>query len=339
MAAASYGLLTAEQRTFYQLAMLPRAVPPFSHLYYGQTGVHEPTQLPENKGAVINWRKLGAFTAVTTSLDEQLNPEPQDISITAVTGTVEEYGAFVRYTKKLAAMGIDKVAAEASAALGEQAGDSLDLLTRNVVVAGTTFQYASTATARNELTVAMKLTAVEVLEATTTLKTNKARPVDSGLFAGLIHPHAEYDIYTDTTFQNILYYSKDRGENNAWTSGYIGDALGVRFCTTPNARVWADAGAAGVDAYAAMIIGKAAFGIGGLAAYMPQMVKMGKGLEQNNTLQKVAPLKLIQKDFGSAGTQDPMDRFATIAWYTTFVTARLVETFMVRIEHGATLGP
>lgn len=339
MATATYTLLTAEQRSFYEMTMLPRAVPPFSHLWFGQNGVHPVTTLPENKGDTVNWRLFGAFTAVTTALDEHTNPEPEEISITSTTGTVTEYGSYVRYTKKLVSMGIDKVVAEGSDALGEQSGDSLDQITRNVVVAGSITQFASTATVRTDLTTAMKATALEFLEAVTTLKVAKARPLQDGLFGVLIHPHAEYDLYSDTTFQNLLYYSKERGEANPWTTGYVGDAVGCRFHCTPNARVFADGGAGGVDAYAALVIGKAAFGIGGLAGYMPQMIKIGKGLENNNTLQKVRPVRLIQKDFGSSGTNDPMDRFATLAWYTTYVTKILTQAFMVRIEHGSPLGP
>jgi len=141
---AKYDDLTYEQRTFYELSMLDRAVPPFTHLFFAQRGVSPPTMLPEHKGAVIDWRLLGALTAVTTALTEGETPSATDITITNKTGTVAEYGAYIRYTKKLAMMGIDRVAAEASDALGEQAGDSLDQLVRDVIVAGTTVQYAST---------------------------------------------------------------------------------------------------------------------------------------------------------------------------------------------------
>ena len=338
MALGTYGLLTAEQRVFYELQMLPRAVPAFSHLWLGQKGVHPVTQLPENTGDVINWRGLNSFNVVTTPLTEGVTPDPQDIGITAQTGTVQEYGAYVRYSKKLAMMGIDKVAAEASDALGEQAGDSLDQITRDVVVAGTTIQYASVAVLRIQITAAMKLTAAEILEAVATLKTNRARTIDGGYFVGLVHPYTEYDFFLDDTIKHLLYYSKDRGEKNAWTTGYLGDAMGVRWYCTPNARVFTGLGAGGINVYATMIFGKSAFGIGGLAAYMPSAVKTVQGPENVNTGEKVRPLRIIQKDFGSAGADDPMDQRASMAWYTTFVTARLREPFMVRIEHATTLG-
>lgn len=337
MATTTYDALSAEQRTFYELEMLPRAVPPFSFLHHGQTGISPVTQIPENKGDIINWRLLAPFTVVSSALTEGVTPNEHDISISSITAEVEEYGAFVRYTRKLAAMGIDKVAAEAGDALGEQAGDSLDQLVRDVVIAGTTVQYASTASSRATVAAAMKLTAAELLEALATLKTNKAQPSSGGKYVVLLHPYAEYDLYQDSVMQNVLYYSKERGESNPWTTGFIGEAFGMEFWSTPNAKIWVDAGATNADVLATLVVGKGAFGIGGLGAYMPQAVK---GLrEGNNTFAQVRPLRLIQKPFGSAGSEDPLEQRATIAWYTTFVSKILTQNFMVRIEHAATLSP
>jgi N4-gp56 family major capsid protein len=337
MPTALYGDLTAEQRKFYELQMLPRAVPPFSHLYFGQSAISSVTDLPENKGDKIDWRLLAPFAAVTTPLNEGVTPNEQNISISNKEATVEEYGAFVRYTRKLAAMGIDKVAAEASDALGEQAGDSLDILTRNALAAGTAILLPAAASGlAANITAAMPLTAVLVLKALATLKNAKAVPGMSDKYVALIHPFAEYDLYQDNVLQNVLYHSKERGEDNAWTTGYIGDAFGVSFWCTPNARVDAGAGAGGANIYDSVVLGKGAFGIGGLGAYMPQAVKgMRNG---NNTFAKVRPLRLIQKPFGSAGSEDPLEQRATIAWYTTFTAKVLVEGFMLRVRHGATLG-
>ena len=92
MATATYGSLTAEQRSFYEMALLKRAIPPFTHLYFGQTGVHPPTMLPENQGDAIQWRKMAAFSAVTTPLSEGITPDSEEISITSTSGTVDQYG-------------------------------------------------------------------------------------------------------------------------------------------------------------------------------------------------------------------------------------------------------
>jgi N4-gp56 family major capsid protein len=335
---ATLGTLTNEDRTYYELAMLPRAVPSFSYLHHGQVGIHPPTTLPENKGDAIDWRLLNSFTAVTTALTEGVTPDSQAISITNSSATVTEYGAYVRYTRKLAAMGIDKVAAEASDALGEQAGDSLDQIVRAVVIAGTTVQYASTAGSTGAITAAMTFTAAEALEALATLKANNARPPDGGMFPAIIHPYTEYDLYQDATFQNILSYAKERGNGNPWMTGYIGDALGLRFYCSSNASYGTDDGSGSVDVYKTLVIGKGAFGIGGLAAHMPSAVKEEDGLVNNNTYKKMRPLRLINKDFGSGGTSDPLEQRASIGWYTTFVAVILLQNFMVRVEHACSLG-
>ena len=103
---ATYAVLTEEQRVFYELNMLQRAIPNFLHLWFGMEGsVHPVTILPDNKGHQIQWNKLSAFTAVTTALTEGVTPDPQDITITSTTGTVAEYGAYIRYTRSLAQMG------------------------------------------------------------------------------------------------------------------------------------------------------------------------------------------------------------------------------------------
>src|SRR5262245_61485856 len=122
----SYGQLTTEHRLFYELQMLKRAIPNFLHIWLGMQGTVFPVStLPENSGHQIQFNKLSAFTATTQALTEGVTPDPMDITISTVTGTVREYGAYIRYTKTLAQLGIHKVAAEAADALGEQAGDSL----------------------------------------------------------------------------------------------------------------------------------------------------------------------------------------------------------------------
>lgn len=48
---AKYGELTTEQRLFYEMELLERAVPNFLHLWFGLQGsVFPTTALPENKG-------------------------------------------------------------------------------------------------------------------------------------------------------------------------------------------------------------------------------------------------------------------------------------------------
>jgi N4-gp56 family major capsid protein len=330
---STYAGLTTEQRLFYEMNMLERAIPNFLHLFFGLQGsVHPVTTLPLNKGHQIQWNKLTALSAVTTALAEGITPEPEDITVTTATDTVSEYGAYIRFTKSQVEMGIHKISAEASDALGEQAGDSLDQITRAVLVADGTVQYANNRANTAALVSGDYLTFTECMEAVTTLRTAKAvSPLPAG-FPILVHPNTVYDLFTDPVFQSIASYAHDRGKSNPWMEGHVGDAFGLCFYMTPNGYSESST----VTVYHSLVLGKGAFGVGGLAAYMPQIIseQQNKG---EHTMEKVQPLQLIHQDFGSSGTADPFQRISTIAWFTTWVTQVLNSAFYVRIEHDCAL--
>jgi N4-gp56 family major capsid protein len=332
----TYGALTTEQRVFYELNMLNRAVPNFLHLWFGLEGSVWPSvSLPLNSGHQIQWNKLGSLTANTTPLTEGVTPDPIDITVSTITGTVREYGSYIRYTRTLAQMGIHKVAAEASNALGEQCGDSLDLLTRATLVAETSnAQFANGRANTNSIVAGDYLTFVEIMKAVTSLKTNKAVAPMSGKFPAIIHPKGVYDLFSDPLMQAVLHYAKNRGDDNPLIRGYLGEAFGVSFWESPNAYYAANSQP--INVYSTMVLGKGAFGVGGLAAHMPQIVKEMKD-KTGHTFEDVRPIRMIDKPFGSTGTADPFDRLASIAWYTTFVAQILDASFYVRIEHATAI--
>ncbi len=76
-----------------------------------------------------------------------------------------------------------------------------------------------------------------------------------------------------------------------------------------------EAGMAGRDVYATLIMGDNAYGTTELT---------GGGLQH------------IVKQLGSAGTADPLNQRATVGWKATKAAARLVEAFMIRIETAST---
>lgn len=76
-----------------------------------------------------------------------------------------------------------------------------------------------------------------------------------------------------------------------------------------------EAGAAGRDVYATLVMGADAYGTTEIS---------GGGLQT------------IVKQLGSAGTADPLNQRATAGWKATKVTKRLVEEYMIRIESTST---
>lgn len=229
---------------------------------------------------------------------------------------------YVTLTDKLVFTTLDPVLSETSELLGIQAGDTLDQLTRNIIVAGTTIQYASTATARNEVTSAMKITKAEVQEAVRTLKENIAKKITSQVdpstgfntspipacYIGIVHPRTTYDLKNIAGFVRVEEYGQKKA-----MEGEIGSLDEVRFIETTNAKVFSSAGSGSIDVYGTIIIGADAYGITRIS---------GEAMEN------------IIKPLGSAGSADPLNQRQTSGWKATFVAKILNQDWLLRLEHS-----
>lgn len=231
---------------------------------------------------------------------------------------------YVTLTDKLVFTTLDPVLAETAELLGTQYADTIDQLTRNILAAGTTIQYASTATARNEVSSAMKITKAEVQEAVRTLKENIARKITSQVnpstgfntsplppcFIGIVHPRTTYDLKNIAGFVRVEEYGQ-----KAAMEGEVGTLDEVRFIETTNAKKFASAGAGSIDVYGTLIIGADAYGITRISG---------------------EAIKNIIKPLGSAGSADPLNQRQTSGWKATFVAKILNQAWLLRLEHAVT---
>lgn len=303
---------------YYDRRLLAKAKPSLIHLRYAQT-----RDLPANNTSTIKFRRYNLLTAATTALTEGVTPTGSQLSKTDVTAEVLQYGDFITMTDKLTFTTLDPIMQETTDILGQQAGNTLDQLTRDVIVAGTTRQYASTATARDEVTAAMTLNAAEIKEAVRTLKNANARkvtsmvdpsdgnntsPVDAA-FIAFVHPDTVYDLKGVTGFIRVEEYGTKSALPNE-----VGALDEVRFIESTNAKVFTGEGDSGADVYATMVIG---------ADYYAQSRIAGQAMRN------------IIKPLGSGGSADPLDQRQTMGWKAAFVATRLNEDFAVAIEHGA----
>jgi N4-gp56 family major capsid protein len=319
MAYTSRTEIPVEVNNFYDRALLERAVPAFVHTRYAQV-----RDIPSNSGTnVIKFRRYGSLTANTTALTEGVTPSGTQLSVTDVTATVLYYGDYVTLTDKVMIETYDPILTETAEVLGEQAGDSIDQLCRDVIAAGTTVQYASTATATNEVTAAMSLNRAEVKEAVRTLRGNNAKPVSSMIdpstgyntvpvgrsFIGIVSEDTAYDLDDATGWIPVEKYPN---KSNVMMDE-IGSLANVRFVMTTNAKVKASSGADTNDVHCTLIFGQNAYAITRISG---------------NTLRNIV------KPLGSAGTADPLDQRATSGWKLSFVAKILNENFIVRVEHG-----
>ena len=297
--------MTAEMKTFYSKYLIENAKPALVYDQFGQKH-----NIPKNGGKTIEFRKYSPLPKATKPLTEGVTPAGKALTVSTVTATVKQYGDFVPLTDMLLLTAIDNNLVQALDLLGAQAGATLDTVTREILMGGTSVQYAEgQVTSRATLTAEHKLTVKAVRLAARFLKKQNAPKIDGG-YVAIIHPDIAYDIQDDPDWKEWNKYTT----SDKMFQGEIGKIANVRFVETTEAKIFAKAGASNQDVYATLVLGANAYGTTNIE---------GGGLET------------IVKQLGSGGTEDPLNQRGTAGWKATKTAVRLVEQFMVRVETGS----
>lgn len=307
--------------SFYDKLMLSRLLPNLVHGMFGQV-----RDIPMNRTNVIKWRRYNSLTVSTTALTAGVTPVGASMTVTDVTGTAAEYGNFVETADTVITTTEDPYLDELTRLLAENAGQTLDQVTRDILALGTAVQYASSATTRGTVSAAMTLDLAEVREAVRTLKGNNAQKITSmqnangnidtipgnKCFIGIVHPNVTKDLKEDADFVPIENYPSQTGV----MPGEVGRMDEVRFIESTYAKIFTDTGASGVDVYGVLILGADAYGV---------------------TRITTKELELISMPLGSAGAADPLKQRSSNGWKSWFTATILQNLAMVRIECGASI--
>lgn len=294
--------LSPEMRTFYSDLLIDEAEPNLVHDQFGQK-----VDIPKNGGKTIQFRKYSQLPKATTPLTEGVTPDGQPLDVTTVEATVDQYGGYIKITDMLDLTAVDNNLVEATKLLGSQAGRTLDTITREVLNGGTNvIRGDGSVSTRATITAAMKLNVATVRKAERALKVQNV-PKIGGYYVGIIHPDTEYDLTGDSAWVEANKYVDI---DHAWISE-IGKIGNVRFVESTEAKIFAGAGASGIDIYSTLFLGANAYGVTKIT---------GGGLET------------IVKQLGSAGTADPLNQRASVGWKATKTAERLLEQNMVRVE-------
>lgn len=307
--------IAAEVNNFYDRAMLERAVPSFVYNRFAEV-----RDIPANSGTNrIKFRTYGSLTAATTALTEGVTPSGSALSTTDIYADILQYGDYVTLTDIVETQTYDPILTDTAELLGEQVGDTLDQLCRDVVAAGTTIQYASTATQNTEVTSSMKLTRAEVKEAVRTLRGNNAKPVMSMInpstgynttpvgmsFVGIVSEDTAYDLDDATGWTPVEKYPNKADV----MQDEIGSVANVRFLMSTNAKTVAST----VTLHYTVIFGRRAYAQSRISG---------------------EALKNIVKPLGSAGSADPLDQRGTSGWKAYYVAKILNQNWIVVIRHA-----
>ena len=301
--------LSAENKTFYDRTLLESAKPNLIHSQFGQK-----RPIPKNGGKKIEFRRYGALPKALTPLTEGVTPDGRKLTVTSIEAEVHQYGDYVALSDVLDLTAIDNNVLEATKAIGNQAGLTLDTITRNILQAGTNVQYCpkigasgtTAVTSRADIDATCKLTVDEIKKAVATLKANNV-PKISGSYVAIIHPYAAYDLMSDPNWEEMHKYTS--AEN--MYEGEIGRIAGVRFVESSEALIVKTSTNPAV--FCTLVLGENAYGITEVT---------GGGL------------KTIIKQLGSAGTADPLDQRSTVGWKAMQTAEILQQNYMIRIESG-----
>lgn len=312
--------LSAENKTFYDRALIEEAGP---NLIHGQFGQKRP--IPKNGGKRIQFRRYASLPKALKPLTEGVTPEGRKLSATAVEAEVNQYGDFVCLSDVLDLTAIDNNVLEATKAVGRQAGLTLDTITRNVLQSGTNVFYCpkvgangvqTPVTDRSGLDKTCTLTVDVVKKVAAMLKAANAPKID-GDYVCILHPYVAYDIMSDPRWEEMHKYTTP--EN--MYQGEIGRIAGVRFVETSEAAVYKgteNSCPTGLAVFGCLFIAQGAYGVTEVT---------GGGLQT------------IIKQLGSAGTADPLDQRSTVGWKALQTAEILMEPYMVRVECCSAFSP
>ena len=297
--------LTVEMKTFYDMNLIDEAQPNLIHDQFGQK-----RPIPANGGKKIEFRKFASLPKATAPLTEGVTPDGKKLSATSIEAEVAQYGDYIVHSDILKLTSVDNTIVEATKILGNQAGLTLDTITRNVLQSGTNVYYCPKAdgtavSSRAGLDNTCKLTVDVIKRAVAFMKKNNA-PKINGDYVAIIHPFVAYDLMSDEAWIEAHKYATP---DNIY-EGEIGKIAGVRFVESSEAKVYEG------GVFGTLLIADGAYGITEIT---------GGGLQT------------IIKQIGSSGVADALDQRGSIGWKAIKTAEILVEPYLMRIESKSAL--
>ena len=330
MSGSTYGDIGQRTAAWAATEMLDHARPIIVLSDYGQS-----KPMPKNKADNVKFRRPVPYAISTTQLVEGVTPTSHKTKYVDVPATMGQYGDLAEITDRVYDMAEDPVLRDMSVLSGEQAAETIEMVTWGVIKGGTNVIYGASAdTARSDVNDPMTLGIQR--SATRFLKAQRARkitsrmnstvqygsePVDAA-YLGFGHTDLESDIRDMTGFVPVEKYGSMKPLPQE-----VGKVEDVRYILTPLLDPFQAAGSGtlngmvaddstNVDVYPIIIMGKEAFGcvpLRGAGAIHPTVINPG-------TIDK----------------SDPLGQRGYVGWKTWFVAVVLNQAWMVRVEVGAT---
>lgn len=259
----------------------------------------------------------GDLAPATTPLNELTDPDFVALpNPTAVTLTPAEYGNATIASVKVKATSFADVDPYQRDAVMWNMRDSLDILVRDVVSAGTNVRYANGKTATNTVTSQDVIKSSDIRYIVGKLRGNAAVGRRGDLYWCGIHPDVSVDLRSETG-AGAWRDSHQYAAPGVFWPGEIGVYEGCFFVESARMKV-ANDGADGTDA-----------GVGVDAVY--RTIFAGK--------EALAEGVVIEPEVRIGVVPDRLNRFFPMGWYGYLGWTRFREKALYRLESGSSLAP
>ena len=292
--------------------------------------------MPKNKAEQVKFRRPIPYAISTTQLTEGVTPASHKTRYEDVPVTMGQYGDVAEITDRVADLSEDPVLRDMSQLSGEQAGETIEVVTWGVIIGGTNVIYGAAAdTVRANVNDPISLSTQR--SATRFLKAQRGRKVTSKMsssvqygteavdaaFIGFGHTDLESDIRDMTGFTPTEKYGSMKA-----LPYEVGKVEDVRYILTPILVPFTGSAAGGTptgvvttngsnaDVYPIIIIAKEAYGVVALR---------GAG--------SIVPTVLNP---GTPSKSDVLGQRGYVGWKTWFAAVILNQAWLVRIEVAAT---
>jgi len=302
MASTTTGL-TGLMQTFYDKVFLDRAETEIVYDVGAQA-----KKVPMNSGKTVYFNRFSPLAVQTTALTEATNPTAIDMSTTIVSATVAEYGGFTTVGSLFNMTSIDEGLKEHMEVIGQNAGETVDQLIATELSAGGTEQLANAKTNITAVAATDTLTGAEIRKAVRTLKKNKAKRFEDGLYKAIVPTSAAYDLRGNSEWLDAYKYT----DATNIRKGLLGQLHGVNMYETAREQTTSST----ATVYSTFVFGKNAYGV----------VRLGSN----------AGPKVYVKTPGPSSTGNPIDLFSTVGWKVPFVAKTLNSTWIINIKSGVT---
>ena len=309
---------------FYQREFIEVASPELVYEMFGESA-----QIPNNESntMVVN-QVLKLATTEGSPLSEGVTPSEQVFTTVRLEKAIDQYGGFAITTDRLTEESVNGITSEFNRVLGEQAGETMNLVCRDDLLGGTNVRLAGgTADIDNLAAATSSATAVADLvymfKAFKNEKVKPVRPMTNGSTnVGTLPTREKYAVVVPTEALGIL-EGMDDGNGNTY--------MGVEKYSGQTATWMNEQGSFKQFSFILDTEASVVQNTNATVQDIAETLVFGKGAYKTTTLAQ-GGIQRITKELGSAGTADPLNQRASMGWKAKKGCFIVQPTYMFRWE-------